>query len=353
MRIAVFGTKSYTSTYFDRANKAFGHELVYFEARLHERTARLAEGFPTVCAFVNDQIDAAVLRKLHSGGVRTIALRCAGFNNVDLEVAAQLGMQVVRVPAYSPESVAEHTVALLLALNRRIHRAFNRVREGNFALEGLVGFELRRRTVGVVGTGRIGAAVTKILNGFGCRILAYDIAEDPEVSASGVKYVELDELLKSSDIVTLHCPLVPATHHLIDAAAVDAMKNGVMLINTSRGALVDTPAVIEGLKSGRIGAVGLDVYEEEEALFFEDLSSKVLQDDVFARLLTFPNVVITGHQAFLTEEALTTIAETTLRNISQVERGEECENAVAFMAKAKPNAIRIPSLDVRLPREAL
>ncbi len=329
MRIAVFGTKPYTSTYFDRANEAFGHELVYFETRLHSRTARLAEGFPAVCAFVNDDIGATVLEQLHSGGVRTIALRCAGFNNVDLEVAARLGMQVVRVPAYSPESVAEHTIALLLALNRRIHRAFNRVREGNFALEGLVGFELHRRTVGVIGTGRIGAVVVNILTGFGCRILAYDVVQNPEVAKSGARYVELEELFKLSDIVTLHCPLLPATHHLIDANAVDVMKDGAMLINTSRGALVDTPAVIEGLKSGRIGALGLDVYEEEEALFFEDMSSAVLQDDVFARLLTFPNVVITGHQAFLTEEALMTIAETTLSNVATIERGQECENAVS------------------------
>ena len=329
MRIAVFGTKPYTSTYFDRANEAFGHELVYFEARLHGRTARLAEGFPAVCAFVNDDIGAAVLEQLNSGGVRTIALRCAGFNNVDLEVAGRLGMQVVRVPAYSPESVAEHTIALLLALNRRIHRAFNRVREGNFALEGLVGFELHRRTVGVIGTGRIGAAVVKILTGFGCRILAYDVVQNPEVAKSGARYVELEDIFKASDIVTLHCPLLPVTHHLIDANAVSMMKDGVMLINTSRGALVDTPAVIEGLKSGRIGALGLDVYEEEEALFFEDMSSAVLQDDVFARLLTFPNVVITGHQAFLTEEALMTIAETTLSNVATIERGQECENAVA------------------------
>ncbi|GJM23970.1 MAG: 2-hydroxyacid dehydrogenase [Phycisphaerae bacterium] len=328
MRIAVFGTKSYTSTYFDRANNAFGHELVYFEARLQKHTTRLAEGFPAVCVFVNDQVDATVLEQLHAGGVRTIALRCAGFNNVDLETAAELGMQVVRVPAYSPESVAEHTVALLLALNRRIHRAFNRVREGNFALEGLVGFELHRRAVGVIGTGRIGAAVVKILTGFGCRVLAYDVVQNPVVAACGVSYVELQKLFAESDIVTLHCPLLPATHHLIDAKAVDAMKDGAMLINTSRGALVDTPAVIDGLKSGRIGALGLDVYEEEEAMFFEDLSSKVLQDDVFARLLTFPNVVITGHQAFLTEEALTTIAETTLSNVANIERGDECENAV-------------------------
>jgi D-lactate dehydrogenase len=328
MRIAVFGTKTYTSTYFDRANKAFGHELVYFEARLHNRTTRLAEGFPAVCVFVNDQVDATVLEQLHAGGVRTIALRCAGFNNVDMEAAAELGMHVVRVPAYSPESVAEHTVALLLTLNRRIHRAFNRVREGNFALEGLVGFELRQRTVGVIGTGRIGTAVIKILNGFGCLILAYDVVENPLVAAFGVSYVELNELLTSSDIISLHGPLLPTTHHLIDEKAVGAMKDGAMLINTSRGALVDTPAVIEGLKSGRIGALGLDVYEEEEAIFFEDRSNKVLQDDVFARLLTFPNVVITGHQAFLTEEALTTIAETTLSNVAKIERGEKCENAV-------------------------
>lgn len=328
MRMAVFSTKDYTRNYFTRINARFRHELTFLEPRLDPETARLADGYPAVCVFVNDHVDADVLQRLHAGGTRVIALRCAGYNNVDLVAAERLGMQVVRVPAYSPHSVAEHTVALMLALNRRVHRAFNRVREGNFSLDGLVGFELRSRTVGVVGTGRIGAAVVDILSGFGSEILAYDIQPAESVAARGARYVPLDELLAASDVVTLHCPLLPATHHLIDADAVHRLKRGVMLINTSRGGLVDTRAVIEGLKSGRIGSLGLDVYEEEDALFFEDLSGQLLQDDVFARLLTFPNVVITGHQAFLTEEALTAIAETTLANVAHLERGEPCANVV-------------------------
>jgi D-lactate dehydrogenase len=328
MRVAVFSTKVYTRVYFDRINARWHHQLTYFEPRLESDTAGLASGFPAICVFVNDRLDADVLARLHAGGTRVVALRCAGYNNVDLPAAESLGMSVVRVPAYSPHSVAEHTIALVLALNRRVHRAFNRVREGNFALDGLIGFELRSRTVGVVGTGRIGAAVVDILAGFGCRILAYDVQPSEPVAGRGARYVPLEQLLSASDIVTLHCPLLPATHHLIDAGAVARMKPGAMLINTSRGALIDTRAVIEGLKSGRIGALGLDVYEEEEALFFEDLSGQVLQDDVFARLLTFPNVVITGHQGFLTEEALTAIAETTLANIAQIEDGQPCPNAI-------------------------
>ncbi|MCB9849745.1 MAG: 2-hydroxyacid dehydrogenase [Phycisphaerales bacterium] len=328
MRIAVFSTKGYTRRYFEHANERYGHELTFLEPRLVPETTTLAAGFPGVCVFVNDRVDAGVLESLYAGGTRAIALRCAGFNNVDLATADRLKMPVVRVPAYSPHSVAEHTVALMLALNRRVHRAFNRVREGNFELEGLVGFEMRRRTVGVVGTGKIGAAVARIMSGFGCELLAHDVVPSEEVKGLGARYVELDELFAAADIVTLHCPLLPATRHMIDDAAIGRMRTGVMLINTSRGALVDTPAVIAGLKNGRIGSLGLDVYEEEEALFFDNLSDQLLQDDVFARLLTFPNVVITGHQAFLTDEALTTIAETTLMNVAQIERGEACANAV-------------------------
>jgi len=330
MRVAVFSTKAYTRSYFALANGEGRHELLFLEPKLAFETAALAAGYPAVCIFVNDRADAAVLETLHVGGTRTIALRCAGYNNVELAAAQRLGMTVLRVPAYSPFSVAEHTVALMLALNRRLHRAYNRVREGNFALDDLVGFELRRRTVGVIGTGRIGAALVDILAGFGCRILAYDLEPNDAVRGRGAEYVPLSALLHTADIVSLHCPLTPATHHLIDAAAVEGMKPGVMLINTSRGALVDTPAVIEGLKSRRIGALGLDVYEEEDELFFEDLSGQILQDDIFARLLTFPNVIITGHQAFLTEEALRAIAETTLRNLTDVEEGRPCPNEVRF-----------------------
>jgi D-lactate dehydrogenase len=260
-----------------------------------------------------------VLLRLHAGGVRLLALRSAGFNHVDLAAAAALGIAVGRVPEYSPHAVAEHTVALLLALNRHIHRAYNRVREGNFALDGLLGFDLHGRTVGVVGTGRIGSSFARIMAGFGCRLLGVARRPDDGCLALGMRYVELPEMLTASDVVSLHCPLTPDTHHLIDADALARMKPGAMLLNTSRGALVDTAALIAALKSRRLGSVGLDVYEEEADLFFRDLSGEVLDDDVFARLLTFPNVLVTGHQAFFTEEALTSIATTTLANIDAFE----------------------------------
>ncbi len=321
MQVAVFSTKPYDRRFLDAANAAGGakHRLVYLEARLSPETAVLARGAGAICAFVNDQVEAAVLDQLAQAGVKLVALRAAGFNNVDLVAARRLGITIARVPAYSPEAVAEHTVAMILALNRNIHRAYNRVREGNFALDGLLGFDLKGRTVGVVGTGRIGVAVARIMLGFGCRVLAHDPYPDAAVKALGVTYVAVPELLAAADIVTLHCPLTPETHHLIDAAAVRRMKPGAMLINTSRGAIVDTPAVIKGLKAGRIGQLGLDVYEEEADLFFEDLSGRVLQDDVFARLLTFPNVLVTAHQAFFTAEALTAIAETTIANVTAFE----------------------------------
>lgn len=320
MKIAMFSTKTYDVTYFDRANRDLGHELTYFEPRLLESTVSLAAGFPAVCAFVNDRLNAPVLEQLHAGGTRLIALRSAGFNHVDIEAADALGLTVARVPAYSPHAVAEHAVAMILSLNRKLARAHNRVREANFSLEGLLGFDLNGKTVGVVGTGRIGRLFAGIMHGFGCRVLAYDPFPHPEVEAIGA-YVPLVTLLAESDIVSLHCPLTPETHHLIDAEAVERMKRGAMLVNTSRGALVDTLAVIEGLKSGRIGHLALDVYEEEENLFFQDLSDRVIQDDVFSRLLTFPNVLVTGHQAFFTAEAVTAIAETTLANATAFERG--------------------------------
>ena len=320
MKIAMFSTKSYDVTYFDRANRDLGHELTYFEPRLLESTATLADGFPAVCAFVNDRLSAPVLEQLAAGGTRLIALRSAGFNHVDLSAADALGLTVARVPAYSPHAVAEHAVAMILSLNRRLVRAHNRVREANFSLEGLLGFDLHGKTVGIVGTGTIGRIFAGIMRGFGCRVLAYDPFPNPEVEAFGA-YVPLATLFSESDVVSLHCPLTPETHHLIDADAVERMKPGVMVVNTSRGALVDTLAVIEGLKSGRIGHLGLDVYEEEENLFFQDLSDRVIQDDVFSRLLTFPNVLITGHQAFFTAEAVTAIAETTLANVTAFERG--------------------------------
>lgn len=328
MRIVFFSTKPYDRRFFEKGNEPGKHELLFLEPHLDETTAILAKGFDAVCVFVNDRLDASLIDKLSEMGVRLIALRCAGYNNVDLQAAAENDILVVRVPAYSPYAVAEHTMALLLALNRKVHRAYNRVRDGNFALDGLMGFDLNGVTVGVVGTGKIGSIVVRILNGFGCRILAYDPFPNDECIAQGARYVSVDEILAESQIITLHCPLTPDTHHLIDEAAIAKMQKGVTLINTSRGALVDTRAVIAGLKSGKIGHLALDVYEEEGDIFFEDLSGLVIQDDVFARLTTFPNVIITGHQAFFTREALTNIAQTTLANATEFEATGKCSNAV-------------------------
>ncbi len=320
MHVSVFSTKPYDRRFLDAANAAAGHRLSYLEAHLSIDTASLAEGADAVCVFVNDEVNGDVLASLASKGVRLVALRAAGFNNVDLEAARHQGITVTRVPAYSPHAVAEHTIALMLTLNRKIHRAYNRVREGNFALEGLLGFDIAGRTAGVVGTGRTGEVVCRILTGFGCTVLAHDPQPNAACAEMGVRYVPLEELLSLSDIVTLHCPLTPATRHLINARSLQRMKHNVMLINTSRGAVIDTRAVLQGLKDGTIGHLGLDVYEEEADLFFEDLSQRFIGDDVFARLLTFPNVLITGHQAFFTEEALTNIAETTIGNITAFER---------------------------------
>ncbi len=322
MRVAVFSTKTYDREFLTQANAEAGHKLVFFEPRLTQQTCRLAEGFPALCAFVNDVLDADMLHTLAQQGTRLVALRCAGFNNVDLRAAADAGITVTRVPAYSPYAVAEHTVALMLALERRLHKAYNRVREGNFALEGLLGTELHGRTVGIIGTGKIGAIVARIMNGFGCRLLAYDVIHSAEVEQQGARYVELAELFAQSDVITLHCPLVPATYHLINRQAIAQMRRGVMLINTSRGALIDTREVIRGLKSGAIGSLGIDVYEEEADLFFEDLSNRVIQDDVFSRMLTLPNVLITGHQAFFTRNALEAIARDTLANITAFAQGQ-------------------------------
>ncbi len=328
MRVAVFSTKSYDERFLNAANVAHKHEMVFFEARLSTETSVLAAGFDAVCVFVNDTLDRAVLEQLAEGGVKLIALRCAGFNNVDLTAAKEFGMTVARVPAYSPYAVAEHTLALIMTLNRKTHRAYARVREMNFALDGLLGFDLNQRTVGVIGTGKIGEVFARIMQGLGCKVVAYDPYPSEACKAMGVDYVALDHLYEMSDIISLHCPLAPESKHLIDAKAVAQMKRGVMLINTSRGALVDTRAMIEGLKSGQIGYLGLDVYEEETELFFEDLSERVIQDDVFARLLTFPNVVITGHQGFFTEEALTNIAQTTLENVAAFGGGQGTLHAV-------------------------
>jgi D-lactate dehydrogenase len=326
MRVAVFNVKSYDREYLTLANsqlpEAQRHELVWLEPHLTLDTVALAVGAQAVCVFVNDKLNAAVLERLSALGIRLIALRCAGFNNVDLMAAKSLGLTVVRVPAYSPHAVAEHAVALIMALNRKTHRAYNRVRDGNFSLQGLCGFDVYGKTVGVVGTGKIGLAFAQIMNGFGCKLVAYDPNPAPEASALGLQYVSLTELLQQSDIVSLHCPLTPNTRHLIDERAILQMKRGALLINTGRGALVDTRALIGALKKHHLGAVGVDVYEEEEALFFEDHSSEGIEDDIFVRLSTFPNVLVTAHQGFLTAEALTAIAQVTLANITAFAAGD-------------------------------
>lgn len=328
MKVTVFSSKSYDEAFFSAENERIGHELVFHEFKLTSASASLAAGSGAVCAFVNDHLSSEILEILQAGGTEVIALRCAGFNNVDLPAVKALGMQVVRVPAYSPHAVAEHTLGLLLALNRRLYRAYNRVREGNFSLQGLVGFDIYGLTVGIIGTGTIGEEVVRLFNGFGCKVLCYDVHEKETVKALGARYVSLAELFPQSDVISLHCPLLDSTHHLINAASLQQMKPGVTLLNTSRGALIDTSAVIQALKSGHVGNLGIDVYEEEDNLFFEDQSGEVLQDDVFARLLTFPNVLITGHQAFFTSNALTQIARTTLQNLSDLEQSGTCVNAI-------------------------
>jgi D-lactate dehydrogenase len=330
MKIAIFSTQEFEREFLDAANASFRHELVYFSERLHDQTAQLAAGFPAVCVFITDQPDGATLTTLAGEGVRLIALRSAGFNNVDLSVATRLGLTVLRVPAYSPHAVAEHAVALMLTLNRKIHRAYNRVREGDFQLDGLMGFDMFGKTVGLVGTGKIGAVLAQIMAGFGCNLLGFDTYRNPACLALGLEYVGLERLLRDSDIVSLHCPLTPDTHYLINGERIALMKRGSMLINTARGALIDTAAAIEALKSREhFWYLGIDVYEEEGPPLFEDLSSTIIQDDVFARLTTFPNVVVTGHQGFLTREALTNIAETTLANARDFEAGKpKSENLV-------------------------
>lgn len=327
MKVAVFSTQPYDSEFLDRANHEGLHEFHYYQPSLNVDTCALAAGFPAICVFVNDQLDRQCLEILAGHGLKMIALRCAGFNNVDLLAAKELGIKVARVPAYSPHAVAEHAVALILTLNRKTHKAYNRVRESNFSLVRLEGFDLYKKTVGVVGTGKIGRAFIEIMKGFGCRILAYD--KFPIEGYEGVEYVELNELYKESDIISLHCPLTPDTHHLMDRAAFRKVKPGLMLINTSRGALVDTKAAIHALKHKQLGYLGIDVYEQEEKLFFKDLSETIITDDLIARLMSFPNVLITAHQAFFTQNALIQIAETTIANISAFEDGKALENEVA------------------------
>ncbi len=326
MKIAFFSTKSYDREFFNRYVTT--HEIIYYEAPLNEQTVNLAAGSAAVCVFVNDKLNAAVMAELKKAGVQLIALRCAGFNNVDLAAAKTNGIAVARVSAYSPHSVAEHAVALILTLNRKTHKAYNRVREGNFSLERLTGFDLYGKTVGVIGTGKIGQIFCNIMLGFGCTVAAFDLIANKQMQGKGVQYLPLIDLLQQSDIISLHCPLNEQTKHIISKQTIDMMKEGTMLINTSRGGLIDTMAVIQALKTGRIGYLGLDVYEQEEKLFFNDLSENIIQDDVIMRLLSFPNVLITSHQGFFTEEALTQIAQTTLGNIDDFERGVALKNLV-------------------------
>jgi D-lactate dehydrogenase len=319
MKVAMFSAKPYDRRFFAAANRG-GHDLHFIESRLTAETAPLADGAEVVCAFVNDDLGASTVKVLAAEGTRLFALRSAGFNHVDLPAAEAAGIAVARVPAYSPHAVAEHALALILTLNRQTHRAYNRVRDGNFALDGLLGFDMHGKVAGVIGTGLIGSIVVRLLAGFGCRVLASDPYPNADCIALGATYVSPDEVFAQSDIITLQCPLTPQTRHLVNDRTIALMKRGAMVINCSRGEVVDTRAVIRGLKSGQIGALGLDVYEEEGDLFFEDLSGEVMTDDVFARLLTFPNVLITGHQAFFTAEALTAIAETTMANIDAFAR---------------------------------
>ncbi len=315
IKMAVFSSRKWVVDSFNELNIKYKYEITYFEARLYNKTMPLTKGFDVVCVFVNDTIDEEIIKGLKENGVQQVALRCAGFNNVDIEAAQQHEMNVVRVPAYSPYAIAEHTLGLILSLNRKFHKAYSRVRDGNFALDGLLGFDLHGKTVGIIGTGKIGEIFINLIKGFGCNIIAYDKFPNEKLQKEGLKYVELQDIYKQSDVISLHCPLTYETFHMINEYAIAAMKAGVMIINTSRGPLIDTEAVIAGLKKEKVGYLGLDVYEEEEELFFEDHSESVIQDDKFVRLQTFPNVLITAHQAFFTKEATMNIAETTFENV--------------------------------------
>lgn len=326
MKLAVYSTKQYDRKYLEQVNESYGFELEFFDFLLTERTAKTATGCTGVCIFVNDDGGRAVLEELAALGITFIALRCAGFNNVDLDAAKELGLKVVRVPAYSPEAVAEHTVGMMMTLNRRIHRAYQRTRDANFSLEGLIGFNMHGRTAGIIGTGKIGLATLRILKGFGMRLLAFDPWPSPQVLELGAEYVDIKTLFRESDVISLHCPLTPENNHLLNMAAFQQMKDGVMIINTSRGGLIDSQAAIDALKLQKIGSLGMDVYENERDLFFEDKSNDVIQDDVFRRLSACHNVLFTGHQAFLTAEALTSIAQTTLNNLKQLEKNQPCDN---------------------------
>lgn len=332
MKINFFSTQPYDRSSFEAHNKNFGYDLHFYELALNEQTVHLVDRTDAVCVFVNDRISKPVIERLASQGVKAIALRCAGFNNVDLEAAKSNNVKVVRVPAYSPHAVAEHAVAMIMALNRKTHKAYNRIREQNFSLNGLMGFDLSGKTVGVVGTGNIGQVFCKIMLGFGCKVIAYDVYENEDMKKIGVKYVSSKELLATSDIISLHCPLNDKTKYIIGDDNIDIIKKGCMLVNTSRGGLINTKSVIKALKSGQLSALGIDVYEQEETLFFRDLSAAIVEDDLITRLMSFPNVLITAHQGFFTVEALDQIAETTLSNLKALKAGDTLINEVKIGA---------------------
>lgn len=331
MKISFFSTQPYDKVFFNRYNTDYGFELEYFDTHLGPHIVNAIDKADAVCVFVNDKVNAEVIKVLAERGVKIIALRCAGFNNVDLDAAKQYGLRVCRVPAYSPEAVAEHALAMILTLNRKTHKAYNRVREQNFSLNGLLGFNLHGKTVGVVGTGNIGKAFCNIMHGLGCNVLAFDVKEDQSLVSAGIQYAPIEMVFKASDIISLHCPLTDSTKHLINADSISSMKKGVMIINTSRGKLINTEDAISALKSRHIGYLGIDVYEQEEKLFFKDLSASIIEDDVIQRLMSFPNVLVTAHQAFFTEEALSQIAIKTLQNIQQLSIGTTVENDPAIM----------------------
>jgi D-lactate dehydrogenase len=328
MKVAIYSSKSYDSEYFDKFNTKSKHVLTYFKAPLNSETVSSAKGYEAVCVFVSDKLDRNIIEKLAQNGIKLIVLRCAGFNNVDITAANENNIKIVRVPAYSPHAVAEHAVALILTLNRKTHKAYNRVNEGNFEIEKLLGFNLYRKTVGVIGTGKIGTVFCKIMLGFGCNVVAYDIVESDDLKQIGVSYMPFDDVLGKSDIVSIHCPFTPDNLHLFNTNAFSKMKNGSMLINTGRGALINTADVIVALKSKKLGYLGIDVYEQEESLFFKDLSETIIQDDLIERLMSFHNVLITPHQGFFTKEALNEIAITTIKNFNDFEDGKHLENEV-------------------------
>lgn len=333
MRILFFSAKTYDREFFEKSNTEHNFELVFWETHLgpHIVDAIQKDAYQAVCVFVNDKLTAPVIATLAEKGIKIIALRCAGFNNVDLAAVKEQGLRLCRVPAYSPEAVAEHAMAMLLTLNRKTHKAYNRVREQNFSLEGLIGFNLYQKTVGVIGTGKIGAAFCKIALGFGCKVLAFDPTENSQLKLDGVKYLPFEEVIKVADIISLHCPLNKNNKHLIGAETLALMKQGVTIINTSRGALIDTKAVIEALKTKQVANLAIDVYEQEEHLFFKDLSGSIIEDDEIQRLISFPNVLVTGHQAFFTQEALTEIAASTLNSIAALKDGKSPSNPDAVL----------------------